>query len=333
MQLWDTSQVTDFSALFRGHVSFNSNELAKWDVSSGISFQNLFAGCRSFDQNLSVWNFSSAETFDAMFSGAISYNQPLAGGGWSFTSNLKSMAAMFKDALAFNGDVSGLDVSSVTDMNLAFYDAVSFEGIGIGAWNVAQVQRFDRMFADASAFDGDISDWNPAQATTFSGMFEDAVSFSQDLSEWRVSSDLVDASRMFYHAVSFNSSLCWANLNPRIHVDKMFCGSNGSLDVTCSNPSVRAWADSCIQEDARSVVVPSLYGGVGGSQKDTREEVEPDEEEDEDIGMDNVETSEELEDMIIRIQGAEKDESNASAVRHAVLCSGWTLLLLLVSLL
>jgi surface protein len=70
-----------------------------------------------------------------------------------------NMRTMFSNTYAFNQDISGWDVSNVTDMG--------------------------RMFSYANAFNQDISSWNVGNVTDMSSMFQNATAFNQDISEWR----------------------------------------------------------------------------------------------------------------------------------------------------
>ncbi|MDE0090056.1 MAG: BspA family leucine-rich repeat surface protein, partial [Thaumarchaeota archaeon] len=69
----------------------------------------------------------------------------------------------FADAASFNGDISGWDVSGVTDMRY--------------------------MFADAASFNGDISGWDVSGVTDMEGMLEGATSFAQNLGPWYITLD------------------------------------------------------------------------------------------------------------------------------------------------
>ena len=98
---------------------------------------------RLFNQNLEGWDFSSTTALDGMFNGAISFTH-LMSGGWTQTSQVTTTACMFKGADRFNGNALGLDTSRVRDMNMMLHNAQAFQGVGLGAWDVSLVQRFDR---------------------------------------------------------------------------------------------------------------------------------------------------------------------------------------------
>ena len=51
----------------------------------------------------------------------------------------------------FNGDLSGWDVSRVTNMRTMFYSASSFNG-DISKWDVSRVTDMSWTFASAAAF-------------------------------------------------------------------------------------------------------------------------------------------------------------------------------------
>jgi surface protein len=54
------------------------------------------------------------------------------------------MGSMFEEAKAFNQDISGWDVSNVTDMSYMFDKAAAFDQ-NLGAWEIASVTQMENM--------------------------------------------------------------------------------------------------------------------------------------------------------------------------------------------
>merc|ERR1712125_2200 len=68
ISMWDTSEVTDMSGLFKGNTEFNA-DISRWDVSQVTSMENLFNGAASFNINLGKWDISRVNNMDNMFQG------------------------------------------------------------------------------------------------------------------------------------------------------------------------------------------------------------------------------------------------------------------------
>ena len=124
--------------------------------------------------------------------------------GWD-VSGVKDMSQMFDGARAFNGNISGWDVSGVEGMREMFSYARAFNG-DISSWNVSGVKNMSWMFEEAHAFNGDISGWDVSNVKDMSYMFNWARAFNGNISEWDVSG-VTDMSRMFSVAYAFNGDI------------------------------------------------------------------------------------------------------------------------------
>jgi len=142
-RLWDVSQITDMSELFKNNV---------------------------FNQPLNTWNVSSVTNMKEMFKDAVNFNQPLD--NWD-VSKVTDMKEMFKDAVNFNQPLDNWDVSKVTDMNQMFKDAVNFNQ-PLDTWDVSSVTTMSQMFKDAEAFDQQLRCWNMSEVTDIFRMLQDS---------------------------------------------------------------------------------------------------------------------------------------------------------------
>ena len=120
---WDTSEVTDFSELFR-HLSTFNEDLSHWNVSNATDMSYMFNTCNSFNQDIGDWDVSNVENMTGMFYGASSFNRDIS--KWD-TSAVTNMGALFFSASSFNQDISTWNISSVTNMYTMFNGAESFD--------------------------------------------------------------------------------------------------------------------------------------------------------------------------------------------------------------
>ena len=97
---------------------------------------------------------------------------------------------MFWNAQAINQDLSGWDVSTVTNMRSMFLQAETFNQ-DLSGWDVSSVTTMQAMFSVAFLFNQDISMWDVSSATSMSGMFEGADAMTFDLC-WDVTNVPVD---------------------------------------------------------------------------------------------------------------------------------------------
>ena len=76
---WDTSNITDMSALFSGYGRFNE-DISRWDVSNVINMGGMFHGAEAFNQPIGSWDVSKVTNMEYMFYGATAFNQDI--GKW-----------------------------------------------------------------------------------------------------------------------------------------------------------------------------------------------------------------------------------------------------------
>ena len=105
------------------------------------------------------------------------------------------MDAMFFEAELFNGDISGWNTSSVTDISSMFYKAYDFNQ-DISGWDTSNVTSMEAMFFEAKAFNQDIGGWDTRKVEFMNHMFRGAEDFNQDIGSWDVAS-LINAHSMF----------------------------------------------------------------------------------------------------------------------------------------
>merc|ERR1711982_189505 len=88
------------------------------------------------------------------------------------------------------------------------------------------------MFADAFAFNQDLSKWDVSAVTNMASMFARASAFNQDLSKWDVSS-VTHMANMFFRTSAFNHKLCGvAWVQSKADKSDIFSGSLGSISST-----------------------------------------------------------------------------------------------------
>jgi len=202
------------------------------------SLQEAFFNQILFNSPLSNWTVSSCDNFNQTFAFATAFNRPL---NWTFSTDVSvdiSAFQMFKDALAFNQDISSWNTSRFTDTSSMFQSGTpSVFNQDISSWNTDSITNASSMFRGASAFTSNLSNWfssgslvNTASFTGgVNGIFYDAVSFDGDVDGWDTSNltCLIDS---FRGTTSFNKSLStWDVGNVLFFIDcfkdaKLFTG-------------------------------------------------------------------------------------------------------------
>ncbi|MFK5971049.1 MAG: BspA family leucine-rich repeat surface protein, partial [Candidatus Marithrix sp.] len=175
-------------------------------------------------------NLSNVADMNSMFRDAIAFNSDIS--GWD-VSNVVNMTYMFSGAVVFNQPLNSWDVGNVTNMSHMFRVATAFNQ-PLNSWDVSNVSNMAAMFRAATAFNSDISSWIPSSATNTSYMFESATAFNQNIGSWDVSS-AINMGYMFNNATSFNQDINNWNVSNATTMGLMFA------NATAFNQDISGW--------------------------------------------------------------------------------------------
>ena len=140
---FDTSKVTNMRGMFAEAHAFNQ-PISNFDTSKVTNMRDMFGSAHAFNQSVSKFDTSNVTDMSDMFSDASSFNQPVP----FDTRNVTSMRAMFWGASSFNQPVPFV-TSNVTDMYWMFTGATAFDQ-DLTGWNVTNVTNHG-SFSDGSA--------------------------------------------------------------------------------------------------------------------------------------------------------------------------------------
>ena len=116
------------------------------------------------------------------------------------------MSNLFRDFSFFNEDISGWDVSNVTNMDSMFRNATEFNQ-NLNNWaNVARVKSMNSMFRGATNFNSDLNNWDTLNVESMDYMFYGAKNFTGDIGLWHTE-NVTEMGAMFTNAEKFNSNI------------------------------------------------------------------------------------------------------------------------------
>ena len=209
---WDISQVTDMSHMFEAAKSFDQPILSAGDVFNTERVTNMsfmFRDAEAFNNgqrknnnsNGVAWNVSKVQHFEHMFHGARAFQgtgealRDWDVSGATDTSNNKksnheAFGSMFQDASAFNGDITGWEISPEVG-SLAF------------------------MFQSAKWFNQDLSSWNVQHVTDFTSFLENAESFQHTLC-WNLDDENNSSSISIVETANMLAGTKHAQLDPNV---------------------------------------------------------------------------------------------------------------------
>ena len=141
---------------------------------------------------------------------------------------------MFSNSTFGSLDLSGWDVSSVTDVGYMFSNS-TFGSLDLSGWDVSSVGSLQTLLTGISARSLDLSDWDVSSVTDMSYMFSGCSSLEAlDLSGWDVSS-VTDMSSMFSGCSSLSTlDITGWDTSSATSMSSMFsgCSSLSALDLS-----------------------------------------------------------------------------------------------------
>lgn len=147
---WDTSNVTDMTSMFY-NTPFNQN-IGNWDTTSAVTILGVFEAATAFNQDIGRWDTSNVVNMGSAFAGASSFNQDI--GSWD-TSSVESMKQMFFNASNFNNNsnsgINNWDTSNVIHMGRMFMSASAFNQ-DLSGWDVTNVSECEFVFTLATTW-------------------------------------------------------------------------------------------------------------------------------------------------------------------------------------
>ena len=153
--------------------------------------------------------------------------------------------AALTEAAKRGDDITGCDVSGITDMSGLFYFHPNTFNQDIGDWNVSNVTNMDNMFRQTYVFNQDIGRWNTSSVTSMLRTFVFSYKFNQDISRWDVSSVTIFQAT-FESATDFNQDITGWNVSSATTFQGMFMNAT-AMNANFSAPD---WPTSSFFSDS-----------------------------------------------------------------------------------
>lgn len=214
----------------------NILSVQQWGDIAWGSMQQAFQGCANLTIDATdAPDLQAVATMESMFLNTTDLgNVDLS--GWD-VSHVTNMSLMF-DGSGFNGNISTWDVSHVTTMYDMFGHS-HFNG-DISTWDVSGVSDLSYMFY-WSQFNGDLSAWDVSGVTNMSNLFAHSP-FAGDVSSWDVSH--VTSMYALFSYTPFNGDLSAWDVSNVTNMTYIFYWAqfNGSLsDWDISSATDMSW--------------------------------------------------------------------------------------------
>lgn len=174
---WDVSKVTSMTSMFSNCTNLRNITISGWSPASGCNHTSQFGSANISGSYLPNWTFKANNNASAMF-GSCNMTNVSGLNTWN-TSGIINCSTMFQNAVAFNDNLSGWDVSNVTTMNGMFgtNTSPSFMGSGLENWNLARLNVSTALTSFATnqtfpsgQYDLILNSWNTNKASGVNGI-------------------------------------------------------------------------------------------------------------------------------------------------------------------
>ena len=132
------------------------------------------------------WNTTAVTNMSNAFSyaGVVTndFNEDIS--GWDM-SNVTNMSGMFYRQPLFNQDLSSWDTSNVNNISSIFWKASAFNQ-PLNSWDVSNVNNMSFSLRETSVFNQDLSSWDTSNVTSMRSIFYKSYLFDQNISSWNV---------------------------------------------------------------------------------------------------------------------------------------------------
>ena len=143
---FDTSSVTDMGAMFDHCTGLTSLDLSGFDTSSVTNMGAMFQNCASLT-SLDVSSFDTSNVTDMFFMFNLCESLTDLDLSGFDTSNVTSMDYMFSICEDLTSlDLSGFDTSNVADMSNMFRSCTSLTNLNLSGFDASAVTEMDDMF-------------------------------------------------------------------------------------------------------------------------------------------------------------------------------------------
>lgn len=238
---FNTSNVTNMSAMFFGCSSLTSLNLSNFNTYNVTDMGFMFNYCRSLTSlNLSSFNTSNVTTMVCMFDDCRSLTSLNLS---SFnTSNVTNMSQMFYECRSLTSlNLSNFNTSNVTDMEATFMYCSNLTSLNLSNFNTENVTSMNSMFYLCNNLTSlNLSNFNTANVTDMSSMFAGCRNItSLNLSNFNTF-NVTDMDWMFSSCSSL-TSLNISNFNTSNVTDMNYmfshCSNLTSIDLYNFNTS------------------------------------------------------------------------------------------------